>query len=128
MGGPNPDRVNPPAMPLVAMTLGEMHAKGWTLRSQCRRCGVVLRVHLDVMVRILGPGAIGWGRSPPCPVIADNRFPCEGRLTYMARTGRAGSWTSLARPPTPRELESWRHNRDNAAYNAYRGRDPKTAD
>lgn len=108
MGGINPDRAVSPPSPLGAMTLEEVRAAGWTVRQRCRRCGVVLRVSLPVMIAALGPQAIPWGRSPPCPVVADNRFPCDGRMYYAARATRHGRWVSMAQPPTQTELELWR--------------------
>lgn len=108
MGGINPDRAVSPPSPLAAMTLEEIKAAGWTVRQRCRRCGVVLRVSLPVVIAALGAQAILWGRSPACPVVSDNRFPCDGRMTYLARATRHGSWASMAAPPTQTELELWR--------------------
>lgn len=123
MGGPSPDRVCPPAMPLTALTLGEMHVLGWQLRSHCGRCGVTQRVSLKVMVQVLGPDTIGWGRHPRCTVVSDGRFPCEGFVTFSARTAKGGSWTQL-KAPSARDIEIWKTRRANRAYNAYRGYGP----
>lgn len=111
MGGPNPDYARPPASPLAGMTFGEILAAGWTLRTKCARCGVVLRVHVPTIVHVLGAEAIPWGRRPACQVVSDNRFACDGRLIYMAQTIRHGSWKSMASPPSERELELWRARR-----------------
>lgn len=108
MGGRNPDYATPPASPLAGMTFGEILAQKWTLRTRCARCGLVLKVHVPTIVQVLGAHAIPWGRRPACQVVSDNRFPCDGRLVYMAQTVRHGSWKSMASPPSPRELELWR--------------------
>lgn len=123
MGGPSPDRVCSPASPLTALTLGEMHTLGWQLRSHCGKCGAYQRVPLEVMIRVLGPDTIGWGRQPACTIVSEGVWACEGRVTYSARTTPGGSWVKL-NAPSERDIVIWRTRRANRAYNAYRGRGP----
>lgn len=110
MGGQNPDYAAPPVMPSVALTLAEMLVQGWALRTQCKRCGVTLKVHLPSAIAVLGAEAIPWGRAPRCQVVSDNRFFCDGRLTYLARTKPGTSWKPLGKL-TDRELAVQRDNR-----------------
>lgn len=116
MGGINPDRAVSPPSPLLGMTFGEAKARKWVVRSRCQRCGIVLRVNLDAVIATLGPEAIPWGRSPPCPVVSDNRFPCDGRMTYLARSTRHGSWSTMAKPPSKMELDFWRARSSGRSY------------
>ena len=116
MGGINPDRAVSPPRPMWGMTFSEARAQKWTVRTRCQRCGIVLRVNLDVVIKTLGADAIPWGRSPPCPVVSDNRFPCEGRMIYLARATRHGSWRSMARPPSVDELDGWRARTSGRTY------------
>lgn len=120
MGGINPDRAVPPPSPLRAMTFAEVQAAEWVLRQRCRRCGIVLRVSLPVVIASVGADAIPWGRSPPCPVVSDNRFPCDGRMFYLARATRHGSWVSMASPPTATELDLWRARTSGRSYDDVR--------
>ncbi|WP_133149244.1 hypothetical protein [Caulobacter zeae] len=122
MGGPSPNRVSPPASPLAALTVTEMHAKRWTVRSRCRRCGLTLKVHLPSVIRVLGPDAVLWGRTFRCQRV-DDGFACAGDTGYTAQTIRHGSWVGL-RAATAREIQLAHANRATAAYDAYRGREP----
>lgn len=110
MGGRNPDYAATPVMPSVALTLAEMLVQGWALRTQCKRCGVVLKVHLPSAIAVLGAEAIPWGRAPRCQVVSDHQFHCDGRLTYLARSQPGTSWKPL-HALTARELAIQRDNR-----------------
>lgn len=110
MGGQNPDYAATPVIPMVALTIAEMLVQGWAVRTQCKRCGIVQKVHLPSAIAVLGAEAILWGRSPPCQVVRDHRFPCGGRLTYLARTKPHATWSPLHKP-SDRDLAICRDNR-----------------
>ncbi|WP_165184788.1 hypothetical protein [Caulobacter soli] len=110
MGGQNPEYAATPVIPAAALTLAEMLVQGWALRTQCKKCGTVLKVHLPSAIAVLGAEAIPWGRTPPCQVVSDHRFPCEGRLTYLARTKPHTAWKPLHKV-ADRELAILRDNR-----------------
>jgi hypothetical protein len=95
MGGPNPDDAAGPMIPAAALTLSEMAARRWKIRAGCSKCGLVVRVSLDALIRCHGAYAEWWGRHPPCPRVHDGGFPCEGRLTYKAQGGKRATWVPL---------------------------------
>jgi hypothetical protein len=86
----NPDRAVPPPSPRTALTLGQMRAQGWELVARCAKCRVTLEVSLDALIRLHGADALWWGRRPTCRVV-----DCGGRVCFMARSFRLGSWRSL---------------------------------
>jgi hypothetical protein len=95
MGGPNPDSIAGAMIPQAALTLSEMAARRWRLRASCGKCGLVVRVSVDALVRCHGAYAEWWGRHPPCPRVHDGGFPCEGRLTYKAQGAHRAAWVPL---------------------------------
>lgn len=103
MGAKNPDRLKSPPMAETAITLAEMHLERWQLQASCRRCGVILRADLGMLIRVHGPDAIWWGRRPKCPV-----WDCGGELRYAARSVNGGTWVSLADPAPARVVERWK--------------------
>ncbi len=98
MGTKNPDVVVAPPSAMTALTLAEMHVRGWEVKAACSRCGIKLRISLPAMIRTHGPDAVWWGRKARCPGLECQ----DGTLTYAARALRGGSWVSLT--PAPGEL------------------------
>lgn len=90
----NVDRKHAPPSPMIALTLGEMRAAGWTVRAVCQKCRVSLRVSLDQMIREMGPSEIIWGRRPPCRVDG-----CEGRVVFSVQAVPRGTLVPMAKPP-----------------------------
>lgn len=95
MGGPNPDTLAGPMSPVAALTLADMAARRWKIRAGCPKCGLLVRVSLDALIRCHGAYAELWGRHPPCPRVHDGGFPCEGRLTYLAQGAHRARWAPL---------------------------------
>lgn len=111
MGQTNPDRARPPPAPEEALTLAEIHVAGWLLMARCRRCGIVLRADVRLLVKVWGPDGVLWGRQPHCPV-----WECDGRLEYHAQSIRGGTWRSMASPAPQRVIDAWRTKRRALAY------------
>lgn len=96
----SPDVLVAPPSPLTAITLAEMHVRGWRLKATCNRCTLKLRVGLPAMIRTYGPDAIWWGQSQRCPGL-----DCyDGKLTYAASSIGGGSWVAMTQPPGNMEL------------------------
>jgi hypothetical protein len=107
MGAKSPDILVPPPSPLTALTLAEMHVRGWQLKATCDRCPTKLRVSLPAMIRTYGPDAVWWGHKPRCPGLECER----GVLTYAARALRTGSWVAMSSHPGKVELEAHRRRK-----------------
>jgi hypothetical protein len=110
MGGRNPDNAIFPPSPLIALTLAEIAAAGWTLQARCDRCGITLRASVDMLIRLHGPHVVWWGQKPRCPTTRDGCW-CEGRMTYWAQATPHGSW-SVMKAVSQREVEAHRLARD----------------
>lgn len=95
MGGPNPDTLAGPMIPMAALTLSEMAVRKWKLRARCPKCGLAVRVSVDALIRCHGAYAEWWGRHPPCPTVHDGGFFCEGKLTYYAQGAVRAAWVPL---------------------------------
>lgn len=94
-------------MPETALTLAEMHVRGWQVRATCNRCRVQLRVSLPALIKTHGPDTIWWGQRSRCP-----GFECDhGELVYGVRSHQAGSWVSMQREPSRYLLEAWKAKR-----------------
>ncbi len=109
MGGVNPDRAVFPPSPLVALTLAEIAAAGWTLQAHCGQCGITLRASVEMLVRLHGPHKVWWGERPRCPTLREGHW-CTGRMTYWAKATRHGSWKAML-AASPREVELRRRAR-----------------
>ncbi|WP_304273189.1 hypothetical protein [Caulobacter segnis] len=48
--------------------------------------------------------------------MSDNRFLCDGRMFYLARATRHGTWVSMAAPPNQTELDLWRSRTSGLSY------------
>jgi len=110
MGTKAPDVLVAPPNAMTALTLAEMHVRGWELKATCNRCSTRLRVSLPAMIRTQGPDAIWWGQHPRCPGLE-----CEtGVPTYSARALRGGSWVATTSAPSAIDLAA--HQKRTAAY------------
>lgn len=65
--------------PRWAQTLGELHHANALVRSQCRRCGVQLRVDVEALMLKEGQAASLMDRSDRCGLVA-----CHGSVFYLA--------------------------------------------
>lgn len=80
--------------PKVALTIGDMNRRGWSIRATCDRCGTVLWCDTSQMVTMMGTEAFMWGRRGKCRVmIGPGR--CHGRTSFEAKTPRSEGWYSL---------------------------------
>lgn len=80
--------------PGLALTLGEMHDRGWALRAVCTRCQTYLWVDYPPLLATIGPDTFFWGRRGQCRVMV-GISRCHGRTRYEVRPARAGAWASL---------------------------------
>jgi hypothetical protein len=97
MGGPNPDRISLVERRHHGETVADMWKSEWKCRAVCERCGVALRVNLDTMIRLNGPGLSLWNKTTACKVVG-----CPGRMFFQARPPYAPGWDYLGRPPRVR--------------------------
>lgn len=65
--------------PSWAQTLGALHRSNALVRSQCRCCGVQLRVDVEALALKHGPLATLIDRSDRCSLVA-----CHGGVFYLA--------------------------------------------
>lgn len=98
-----PDDAAPPPHPYGAITLGRMAEQRWEMQARCGRCRTVLRVDVKALVTLHGADAIWWGRGAACRV-----YKCRGKVTFWARSVTYGTWVTLSRSVTARELERGR--------------------
>ncbi|MCW2393518.1 hypothetical protein [Sphingobium sp. B11D3A] len=87
--------------PRWAQTLGALHHSNGLARSQCRRCGVQLRVDLEALALKHGPMASLIDRSDRCSMVA-----CHGSVFYLASRSYGRQWLRLvSREDLLRDLE-----------------------
>jgi hypothetical protein len=101
-----PDVLTHPPSPMTALSLAEMHLKGWQLSARCKDCRINLRANLPMMIRAYGPDEIWWGKHPVCP-----SWECDGRLTYWARSITGGTWVTLGDAAPQRIVDIWLANK-----------------
>lgn len=111
MGTKRPDVVRRPPIEAGALTIGEMKAAGWTIRSYCPVCRTRLWVAPDDIIKVHGD-LFFWGRSTACSVWTWGDYErCQGRLVYEARSIGGGSWVPLVLTACARDLWLLRQGR-----------------
>ncbi|NMN07655.1 MULTISPECIES: hypothetical protein [unclassified Novosphingobium] len=76
--------------PRWAQTLGALHHSNALVRSQCRCCGVQLRVDTEALALKHGATASLIDRSDRCSLVA-----CSGSVFYLAARTYGRQWLSL---------------------------------
>lgn len=76
--------------PRWAQTLGALHRSNALVRSQCRCCGVQLRVDTEALALKHGPTASLIDRSDRCSMVA-----CAGSVFYLASRTYGRAWLTL---------------------------------
>ncbi|MCW2339117.1 hypothetical protein M2337_003407 [Sphingobium sp. B2D3A] len=88
--------------PRWAQTLGALHHSNGLARSQCRRCGVQLRVDVEALALKHGAIASLIDRSDRCSMVA-----CHGSVFYLAARTYGRQWLRLvSREDLLRDLET----------------------
>lgn len=76
--------------PRWARTLGALHYSNALARSQCRQCGVQLRVDVEALGLKHGPLASLIDRSDRCSIVT-----CHGSVFYLASRSYGRQWLPL---------------------------------
>jgi len=96
MGRRHPDQAHPPPQPWQGLTLGQIKARGWSMRAVCGRCDTRLEVDVAVLIRLMGSDADLWGRHPRCRAYPwDLPDRCKGRVTFELRATNLGTPTRM---------------------------------
>ncbi len=80
MGRKHPDRWPAEVWRGTAETVGSMKVQGWSVRSYCRACHLMMEVDLDALVKLRGPGLVLWNRQAKC-----RRIGCAGVVEFQGR-------------------------------------------
>jgi len=80
MGSRNPDRVPLSMRRARCETVADMRAERWDVLSKCRDCGLLMRVDLDLIIKVSGPRVSLWNRKARC-----RRIGCCGWVDFQAR-------------------------------------------
>jgi len=84
--------------PTWTRTVGAMNARNILVRSQCRRCGALMRVDLADMVARHGAGWSLIDVQERCRMVA-----CEGAAFYLAARTYGAPWRMLVESAEVRE-------------------------
>ncbi|MBB4049338.1 MULTISPECIES: hypothetical protein [Sphingomonadales] len=80
--------------PVALRSIGAMQRHKVLVRSQCRRCGALMRVDLDDMVARHGSSGSLIDVQERCRMVA-----CDGAAFYLASPGYGGPWRTLLGDP-----------------------------
>lgn len=80
--------------PRLALTLGEMAGRGWSIRAVCDRCSTYMWVDASTILATSGPNVFFWGRRGACKVMY-GISRCTGRTRFEAKTQKGGAWYPL---------------------------------
>lgn len=61
-------------------TVGAMRRERWDVLSKCQACGLLMRVDLDLIIQVRGPGVSLWNRRARC-----RRLGCTGWVEFQAK-------------------------------------------
>jgi len=76
--------------PAWARTLAAMRGPRTQVRSQCRRCGALMREDVDALIGLHSGQASLIDRQARCRMVG-----CDGATFYLAARGLEGSWHEL---------------------------------
>ena len=76
--------------PAWARTLAAMRGPRTYVRSQCRRCGALMREDVDALIGIHGGQASLIDRQARCRMVG-----CDGAAFYLAARGLDSPWHEL---------------------------------
>jgi hypothetical protein len=79
-------------------TVGAMRKRNIHVRSQCRRCGALMRVDLDDLVARHGAGWSLIDKQERCRMVA-----CDGAAFYLAARAYGAPWRLLINNPALQE-------------------------
>lgn len=83
--------------PVIALTLGEMVARHWSIRAVCENCQSIMWCDPRHLVASVGADTFFWGRRGRCRMMTGlNR--CSGKVSFQAKPVRAEAWYSLDEP------------------------------
>ncbi|WP_189338631.1 hypothetical protein [Sphingobium sp. SCG-1] len=80
--------------PRWTSSVGAMQRLQIQVRTQCRRCGALMRAELDELVARYGGSASLVDRQERCRMVA-----CDGAAFYLAARHYGGSWHILLSDP-----------------------------
>jgi len=63
-----------------AETVGKMHRAGWSVRSYCRSCHLLMAVDLETIILRRGPDVSLWNRQARC-----RRIGCSGAVEFQGQ-------------------------------------------
>lgn len=98
MGSRNLDRITIGERRRGAETISDMWKGRWKVRAYCESCTTELRVDLEAMVRLLGPGFVLWNRTTRCRAIL-TVGECSGRVFFKGMPPGASGFEYLGTPP-----------------------------
>ena len=75
-----PERWPPEQWRGIANTVGKMRAAGWSVRSYCRTCHLLMEVDLDTIILRRGADTVLWNRQAKC-----RRIGCSGVVEFQGR-------------------------------------------
>lgn len=61
-------------------TLAQMRQWRWDVTSRCSKCGLHIRLDIDLTIRVFGPHISLWNHSQSCA-----RVECVGYVRFWAR-------------------------------------------
>lgn len=85
MGQRNPDRVPIAQRQHQGCDVAAMAKAGWDVLSECRRCGLIMQVDLQLIARVSGPRTSLWNRHARC-----RRLLCPGVVEFKAKAPGMG--------------------------------------
>lgn len=85
--------------PIWLRTIGVIHRRGILMRSQCRRCGALMRVDPADLIARHGPAWSPIDAQERCRMVA-----CEGAAFYLAARAYGGQWRILIDDSANRDL------------------------
>jgi len=108
MGNRNPDRVPLSHRRSRCKTVADMLAQGWDVISECRTCGLMMQVDLDLIAWRKGAKTSLWNRKARC-----RRLHCEGVVDFKAKApGMLWHEKLIADDRIPDPVPAWIRNRE----------------
>jgi hypothetical protein len=106
VGARNPDRVPIALRRSRCETVADMQAQGWEVISECRTCGLAMRVDLDLIAWRTGAKTSLWNRKARC-----RRLLCSGWVVFKAKAPGMSWHEELAADDRAPDPPAWRRAR-----------------